>query len=150
MRFESLQFLQPVQKTAYRRTSACSRRRCASSEIAAISCAIMCCRRSRSWIGGAADAQALGGPYAILLGLGSGGLAWRDCVPGRAPHARRCPINHLPHHPAPRPPTTAPRGQTTSLLLRLPSENCVPPNMRIQPTPFRRARSPLFRVLYLF
>ena len=91
----------------------------------------------------------LGGPQAILLGLGSGGLASRNRVPGRARHARRCPINHLPHHPAPRPPTSAPRGQTTSLLLRLPSRNCVPPNTRIQPTPFRRPRSPLFHVLYL-
>ena len=41
-------------------TSACSRRRCASSEIAAISCAIICSRRSQPIGDGAADAQALG------------------------------------------------------------------------------------------
>ena len=58
------------------------------------------------------------------------------------------PINHLPHHPAPRPPTTAPRGQTTSLLLRLPSRNCVPPNRRIQPTPLRVERDRRFFMCY--
>ena len=35
--------------------------------------------------GGAADAQALGGPHAILLGLGSGGLAWRNRSPAALP-----------------------------------------------------------------
>ncbi len=75
-------------------------------------------------------------------------MAWRDCVPGRAPHARRCPISHLPHRPAPRPPTTTPRGQTISLLLRLPSRNCVPPNTRIQPTPLRVERDRRFFMCY--
>ena len=44
--------------------------------------------------------NSLGGSYVILLGLGSGGLASRDCVPGRARHARRCP--NKPPTPPPR------------------------------------------------
>ena len=54
--------------------------------------ALLYAARSRRLMG-----RALGGSYVILLGLGSGGLASRDCVPGRARHARRCP-NKPPCH----------------------------------------------------
>ena len=67
-----------------------SRRRCASSEIGPILCAIMCSRHSRSTTAARLNAS-VGWPERFLNGIRILGCGLAQLLSGRAPHARRCP-----------------------------------------------------------